>query len=193
MNSSAVRGEIYSNVWQTDRMLRISPVDGRVLAWVNLSGLLSAADRADNTDVLNGIACDALGDRLFVTGNRGRNSSRSKSFLNRPAQVSVKHVSLTCGGRAAAPDLSAANRWSDPSVPSETPGSRRAVKHLRARARRKALLCTIRIRNPSKEQGLAYQSAVVSVQYQREARRIVRNFTSTGKWPTTLRSMYAVS
>jgi len=63
-----VRGEIYSNVWQTDRMLRISPVDGRVLAWVNLSGLLSAADRADNTDVLNGIAYDALGDRLFVTG-----------------------------------------------------------------------------------------------------------------------------
>jgi len=63
-----VRGEIYSNVWQTDRIIRISPSDGRVLAWVNLSGLLSAADRLENTDVLNGIAYDALGDRLFVTG-----------------------------------------------------------------------------------------------------------------------------
>jgi glutaminyl-peptide cyclotransferase len=63
-----VRGEIYANVWQTDRVARISPKDGRVLGWVNLSGLLSAADRTDNTDVLNGIAYDILGDRLFVTG-----------------------------------------------------------------------------------------------------------------------------
>jgi len=63
-----VRGEIYANVWQTDRIVRISPADGRVLGWVNLSGLLSAADRAENTDVLNGIAYDVLGDRLFVTG-----------------------------------------------------------------------------------------------------------------------------
>jgi len=63
-----IRGEVYANVWQTDRIVRISPSDGRVLAWVNLSGLLSAADRAENTDVLNGIAYDPQGDRLFVTG-----------------------------------------------------------------------------------------------------------------------------
>ena len=63
-----VRGEIYANVWQTDRIVRISPTDGRVLGWVDLSGLLSAADRAEHVDVLNGIAYDALGDRLFVTG-----------------------------------------------------------------------------------------------------------------------------
>ncbi|MBZ5610991.1 MAG: glutaminyl-peptide cyclotransferase [Acidobacteriia bacterium] len=63
-----VRGEIYANVWQTDRIVRIAPATGRVLGWVNLAGLLSAADRAENTDVLNGIAYDALGDRLFVTG-----------------------------------------------------------------------------------------------------------------------------
>jgi glutaminyl-peptide cyclotransferase len=63
-----VRGEIYANVWQTDRIVRISPSDGRVLAWVNLASLLNAADRLDNTDVLNGIAYDTLGDRLFVTG-----------------------------------------------------------------------------------------------------------------------------
>ncbi len=63
-----VRGEIYANVWQTDRIVRISPAQGRVLGWVDLSGLLSAADRAEHVDVLNGIAYDSLGDRLFVTG-----------------------------------------------------------------------------------------------------------------------------
>ena len=63
-----VRGEIYANVWQTDRIARISPADGRVLGWVNLAGILSASDRNGDTDVLNGIAYDVLGDRLFVTG-----------------------------------------------------------------------------------------------------------------------------
>ena len=63
-----VRGEIYANVWQTDRIVRISPADGRVLGWVDLSGILPAADRTEHVDVLNGIAYDVLGDRLFVTG-----------------------------------------------------------------------------------------------------------------------------
>jgi glutamine cyclotransferase len=63
-----VGGEIYSNVWQTDQMLRISPADGRVIARVNLAGLLSGADRSERVDVLNGIAYDAVGKRLFVTG-----------------------------------------------------------------------------------------------------------------------------
>lgn len=62
-----VRGEIYANVWQTDRIARISPVDGRVLGWIDLTGLLSPAERL-TTDVLNGIAYDAAGGRLFVTG-----------------------------------------------------------------------------------------------------------------------------
>ena len=63
-----VRGELYANVWQTDSIVRISPRDGQVLGWVDLSGLLSAADREEQVDVLNGIAYDVLGDRLFVTG-----------------------------------------------------------------------------------------------------------------------------
>lgn len=63
-----VRGEIYANVWQTNRIARISPKDGRVTGWVDLSGLLPEADRLDGADVLNGIAYDSLGDRLFVTG-----------------------------------------------------------------------------------------------------------------------------
>jgi glutaminyl-peptide cyclotransferase len=63
-----VRGEIYANIWQTDRIARISPADGRVLGWIDLTGILSPADRTGNEDVLNGIAYDVLGDRLFVTG-----------------------------------------------------------------------------------------------------------------------------
>jgi glutaminyl-peptide cyclotransferase len=63
-----VSGEIYANVWQSDRIVRFSPVDGKVLGWIDLTGLLSAADRAEQVDVLNGIAYDALGNRLFVTG-----------------------------------------------------------------------------------------------------------------------------
>jgi glutaminyl-peptide cyclotransferase len=62
-----VKGEVFANVWTTDRIARISPSDGRVIGWIDLAGLLPPAERA-NTDVLNGIAYDAAADRLFVTG-----------------------------------------------------------------------------------------------------------------------------
>ena len=63
-----VRGEILANVWQTDRIARVSPADGRVLGWIDLTGILDKAERPDPQAVLNGIAYDAAGDRLFVTG-----------------------------------------------------------------------------------------------------------------------------
>jgi glutamine cyclotransferase len=63
-----VKGEIYANVWQTNCIARIDPRDGRVLGWIDLSGLLAPSNRKPRTDVLNGIAYDAQGDRLFVTG-----------------------------------------------------------------------------------------------------------------------------
>ncbi|MFL6210591.1 MAG: glutaminyl-peptide cyclotransferase [Pyrinomonadaceae bacterium] len=63
-----VKGEIYANVWQTDRVVRIDPQTGKVLGLIDLTGLLPAADRTASTDVLNGIAYDETGDRLFVTG-----------------------------------------------------------------------------------------------------------------------------
>ena len=62
-----VKGEIFANVWQTNRIARISPKTGEVTGWIDLSGLLSPRD-AVGVDVLNGIAYDAKGDRLFVTG-----------------------------------------------------------------------------------------------------------------------------
>jgi glutaminyl-peptide cyclotransferase len=65
-----VRGEIYANIWQKDVIARISPADGRVLGWIDMAGILPAADRSGQEDVLNGIAYDVLGDRLFVTGKQ---------------------------------------------------------------------------------------------------------------------------
>jgi glutamine cyclotransferase len=65
-----IKGEIYANVWQTDNVLRIDPQTGNVLGVVDFSGLLSPADRAPDTDVLNGIAYDPATDRLFVTGKK---------------------------------------------------------------------------------------------------------------------------
>jgi glutamine cyclotransferase len=63
-----VRGEIYANVWHTDRIARIAPDSGRVIAWIDLSGLLPRAFQRDAEAVLNGIAYDAVSNRLFVTG-----------------------------------------------------------------------------------------------------------------------------
>lgn len=63
-----VRGELYANVWQTDRVAIIAPATGQVTGWIDLRGLLTAADTATPVDVLNGIAYDEAGDRLFVTG-----------------------------------------------------------------------------------------------------------------------------
>jgi glutaminyl-peptide cyclotransferase len=63
-----VHGEIYANVWHTDRIARISPATGKVLGWIDLSGLLSPGQVSDPEAVLNGIAYDAAHGRLFVTG-----------------------------------------------------------------------------------------------------------------------------
>jgi glutamine cyclotransferase len=63
-----VRGEIYANIWHTDQIVRISPRTGRILGRIDLSGLMEKSQLADPDAVLNGIAYDATGDRLFVTG-----------------------------------------------------------------------------------------------------------------------------
>jgi glutaminyl-peptide cyclotransferase len=63
-----VKGEIYANIWQTDFIASIDPKTGNATAMIDFTGLLPLADRDANTDVLNGIAYDERGDRLFVTG-----------------------------------------------------------------------------------------------------------------------------
>lgn len=63
-----VHGQIYANIWHTDRIARISPATGQVLGFINLAGLLSDSERSSPEAVLNGIAWDQEHDRLFVTG-----------------------------------------------------------------------------------------------------------------------------
>jgi glutamine cyclotransferase len=63
-----IHGEIYANIWYSDRIARISPASGKVLGWIDLSGLLPKEERSSPEAVLNGIAYDAAHDRLFVTG-----------------------------------------------------------------------------------------------------------------------------
>lgn len=62
-----VKDEIFANIWGTHRIARISRKTGAVTGWIDLAGLLSPRESA-GVDVLNGIAYDAAGDRLFVTG-----------------------------------------------------------------------------------------------------------------------------
>ena len=63
-----IHGEIYANIWQTDKIARISPATGKVLGWIDLSGIIDKRELQGEGAVLNGIAYDAVGDRIFVTG-----------------------------------------------------------------------------------------------------------------------------
>jgi len=63
-----IKGEIFANVWQSNKIARISPKSGQVLGWIDLSGLSKLSMGNNPQRVLNGIAYDDEGQRLFVTG-----------------------------------------------------------------------------------------------------------------------------
>jgi glutaminyl-peptide cyclotransferase len=63
-----VEGEIYANVWHSDRIARISPKTGKLLGWIDLAGLLKPGEVDHEEAVLNGIAYDAKNKKLYVTG-----------------------------------------------------------------------------------------------------------------------------
>jgi glutaminyl-peptide cyclotransferase len=65
-----INGEIWANIWMSDLIARIDPVSGKVLAYIDLKGILPEADKTPETDVLNGIAYDKEGNRIFVTGKK---------------------------------------------------------------------------------------------------------------------------
>jgi glutamine cyclotransferase len=65
-----IDGEIWANVWQTDRIARISPKTGEVNAWIDLSTLYPRLQRMPPADVLNGIAYDKATRRIFITGKK---------------------------------------------------------------------------------------------------------------------------
>lgn len=63
-----VEGELFANVWRTDRIARIEPATGRVTGWIELAFLRESLHLTEPEAVLNGIAYDDDSDRLFVTG-----------------------------------------------------------------------------------------------------------------------------
>ena len=65
-----INGEIWANIWINDHIARIDPTTGKVLGYINLKGILPASEREPATDVLNGIAYDEKGKRIFITGKR---------------------------------------------------------------------------------------------------------------------------
>jgi glutaminyl-peptide cyclotransferase len=65
-----IEGEVWANVWMTDRIARISPNTGEVNAWVDLSTLFPRSQRTPPADELNGIAYDKATRRIFITGKK---------------------------------------------------------------------------------------------------------------------------
>jgi glutamine cyclotransferase len=66
-----IDGEIWANIWQTDLIARIDPLTGKVNSYIDMSAIFPESKRREvNADVLNGIAWDARGGRIFITGKR---------------------------------------------------------------------------------------------------------------------------
>ena len=63
-----VNGEIWANIWYEDRIARVSPENGKLLGWIDLSGLYPKSQRDDRDQVLNGIAQDPDTKKIYVTG-----------------------------------------------------------------------------------------------------------------------------
>lgn len=83
-----VKGEVWANVWHTQRIARIDPATGRVKGWLDLTPLIPPV--RDGEAVLNGIAYDEAQDRLLVTGKLW------------PVLYEIRIPSLNIGGGAAA-------------------------------------------------------------------------------------------
>ncbi len=64
-----INGDVYANVWLTNKIAIINPSSGQVKGWLDLTGIY-ASETSNSDNVLNGIAYDAEGDRLFVTGKK---------------------------------------------------------------------------------------------------------------------------
>ncbi|MDR3740879.1 MAG: glutaminyl-peptide cyclotransferase [Terracidiphilus sp.] len=86
-----IHGQIYANIWHSDRIARISPATGKVLGWIDLSGLLPTSEHSTAEAVLNGIAYDAAHDRIFVTGKLWPRIYEIKVIPSTPAPVASHH------------------------------------------------------------------------------------------------------
>jgi glutamine cyclotransferase len=63
-----IDGLLYANIWQTRYIVAIDPKTGAVLRKIDFTTLYPEDQKDPHADVLNGIAWDAAGKRMFVTG-----------------------------------------------------------------------------------------------------------------------------
>ena len=63
-----INGEIWANIWMSDRIAQIDPASGKVLGYIDLKGILNDPLTDTSVKVLNGIAFDKEQNRIFVTG-----------------------------------------------------------------------------------------------------------------------------
>lgn len=64
-----INGEVYANVWLTNKIAIINPNTGQVTGLIDLTGIYTPGT-GDSNNVLNGIAYDSANNRLFVTGKK---------------------------------------------------------------------------------------------------------------------------
>ncbi len=66
-----IKGEIWANIWQEGKIIRIDPATGKIVGRIDFEKLVDEiTDKSRDADVLNGIAYDADGDRIFITGKK---------------------------------------------------------------------------------------------------------------------------
>ncbi len=63
-----VEGEVWANRWKYNYLVRIAPDTGEIVGSIDLAGIFDNRSIPNEDAVLNGIAYDADGKRLFVTG-----------------------------------------------------------------------------------------------------------------------------
>ena len=63
-----IKGKVYANIWQTNRIVIIDPNNGNVTGWLNLDGIQEYLDYTTSIDVLNGIAYNQENDKIYITG-----------------------------------------------------------------------------------------------------------------------------
>ena len=89
-----IHGQIYANIWHKNRIAQIEPESGKIVGWIDLSGLLPPGSVTAPEAVLNGIAYDAVHDRLFVTGKLWPKIFEIKLVpKTAPARPQVRHTS----------------------------------------------------------------------------------------------------
>jgi glutaminyl-peptide cyclotransferase len=86
-----IHGEIYANIWHSNRIARISLATGRVLGWIDLKGLMPRDEISSDEAVLNGIAFDQMRNRVFVSGKLWTKVFEIAIIPEQAAPVPAKH------------------------------------------------------------------------------------------------------